>query len=545
MRRTLQTPPDAGRVRHAWDRAAEAYAAGQASGRDFYRYEFFGPAQVEMCGDVRSREILDVGCGTGYFARQMAERGASVTGVDLSPRMIEQAKRIERDAPHGIVYRVMDAANLDALPDGSFDVATSCVVLQDVPDAFRALREVRRVLRAGGRFVVSISHPGTDTPHRVWAKDADGRKAWLEVDRYFDRASFEADWDWGPGFSTASRHAPLEDWFGWIREARFVVTAFREPHPTPEALARRPELEDASRVPYFAMFDLRVEPGRNANTPDLKVGPTVMFDRGTRRPDLQVGRAPITYPFSDDTSTRSWDAIADDWVAHADTNDYRNDFLLPRTLAMLGDVRGRTILDLGCGEGGYSRELARRGARVVAVDGSQTLVAVAGERASLAGLDITCARANANALVTIEDASIDLVLASMSLMDVEDYAGAVREIRRVLEPAGELVMSLTHPCFSTRAARWTRDAAGRPAAFVMDRYFVREVWEDFITPRFRRSVLRRHRPLEDYLGEPLRAGFVLRDLCEPSAGAADLEKSARFAYLTRVPYFMVLRFTRA
>jgi len=56
----------------------------------------------------------------------------------------------------------------------------------------------------------------------------------------------------------------------------------------------------------------------------------------------------------DDSSTRSWDRVADDWIAHADTNDYRNHFLLPRMLALLGDVRGRTMLDLGCGEGGYA-----------------------------------------------------------------------------------------------------------------------------------------------------------------------------------------------
>ena len=68
-------------------------------------------------------------------------------------------------------------------------------------------------------------------------------------------------------------------------------------------------------------------------------------------------------PSRDDSSTRSWEIIAEDWVAHADKNDYRNYFLLPLMLQMLVDVRGLRILDLGCGEGGYSRELARRGAR--------------------------------------------------------------------------------------------------------------------------------------------------------------------------------------
>ncbi|HMC23475.1 MAG TPA: class I SAM-dependent methyltransferase, partial [Thermoanaerobaculia bacterium] len=62
----------------------------------------------------------------------------------------------------------------------------------------------------------------------------------------------------------------------------------------------------------------------------------------------------------EDSSTRSWEKVADDWVRHADANDYRNLFLLPLMLEMLGDVKGRAVLDVGCGEGGYSRELARR-----------------------------------------------------------------------------------------------------------------------------------------------------------------------------------------
>jgi len=83
----------------------------------------------------------------------------------------------------------------------------------------------------------------------------------------------------------------------------------------------------------------------------------------------------------DDSSTRSWNAIADDWIAHADTNDYRNHYLMPRMLAMLGDVAGKCVLDLGCGEGGYARELTRRGASVTGVDGSERMIEVARQRA--------------------------------------------------------------------------------------------------------------------------------------------------------------------
>jgi SAM-dependent methyltransferase len=249
---------DAGSVRDSWDRVADAYAQSQASGRDYYRYEFFGPAQLALCGEVRGLSILDIGCGNGYFARALAQRGARVTAIDISPRMIGHAQRQEAAQPLGIEYHVLDAA---ALASGfgaqSFDMATSCMALQDMPAIGQVFRAVHGLLRPGCRFVPSITHPCTDTPHRVWEKDANGAKRWLCIDRYFERGSFEYTWDgWGPGFTTEGFRAPLEDWFGWILEAGFELRALKEPHPTEEALRKHPDLEDATRVPYYLIFDL-------------------------------------------------------------------------------------------------------------------------------------------------------------------------------------------------------------------------------------------------------------------------------------------------
>src|SRR5262245_963786 len=104
--RSPRFDPDA--VRRSWDQAANPYTTGQASGLDHYRYDFFGPAQVTICGDVRGLRLLDVGCGSGYFAREMASRGARVTAIDISPRMIELAQRRESESPLGIEYDVAD-----------------------------------------------------------------------------------------------------------------------------------------------------------------------------------------------------------------------------------------------------------------------------------------------------------------------------------------------------------------------------------------------------------------------------------------------------
>ncbi|PYR21592.1 MAG: hypothetical protein DMF98_21900 [Acidobacteria bacterium] len=238
-------------VREAWDLAADGYAQGQASGRDYYRYEFFGPAHADLCGDVRGRRLLDVGCGSGYFTREMAARGAQATGVDISPRMIALANERETAA-------ALDAADLShAFAPRSFDIATSCLALQDMPQPLNVFRSVHAMLRRGGRFVASIEHPCTNPPFRAWERDAHGRKRWLCIDRYFERGPREYTWTRWPGaFTTMANHAPLEDWFGWILEAGFQIRTVREPRPQASAIQARPALMDATRLPYFLMFDL-------------------------------------------------------------------------------------------------------------------------------------------------------------------------------------------------------------------------------------------------------------------------------------------------
>jgi ubiquinone/menaquinone biosynthesis C-methylase UbiE len=249
---------DAESVRDSWDDAAGVYAQGQASGRDYYRYEFFGPAQLSLCGAVRGSRIVDVGCGNGYFARLLSRHGARVVGVDISPRMIEHAKERESADSLAIEYHVLDAAALPAeFAPQSFDMATSCMALQDMPNVGKVFQGVHALLRPEGRFVASITHPCTDTPYRVWEQDSSGHKRWLCIDRYFERGPLQYTWSgWGRDFTTEAIHATLEDWVGWILDAGFELRALKEPRPADQALRAHPDLEDAARVPYYLFFDL-------------------------------------------------------------------------------------------------------------------------------------------------------------------------------------------------------------------------------------------------------------------------------------------------
>jgi 2-polyprenyl-3-methyl-5-hydroxy-6-metoxy-1,4-benzoquinol methylase len=96
-----------------WEATAKLWDRITADGGDYHRCEFFGPAFLAECGDVRGLRTLDVGCGSGWFSRELARAGADVTGIDWSAKMIDCAKAREADQPLGIGYHPIDARRLD------------------------------------------------------------------------------------------------------------------------------------------------------------------------------------------------------------------------------------------------------------------------------------------------------------------------------------------------------------------------------------------------------------------------------------------------
>jgi SAM-dependent methyltransferase len=104
-------------------------------------------------------EFLDVGCGAGHVAELAAQTGAHVTGIDLSPRLIDVAKQRAHAGGFHIHYSVGDAENLD-VEDTSFDVVASCFGMIFAPDHAAAARELARVTREGGRLGFSAWTPG-------------------------------------------------------------------------------------------------------------------------------------------------------------------------------------------------------------------------------------------------------------------------------------------------------------------------------------------------------------------------------------------------
>ena len=202
----------------------------------------------------------------------------------------------------------------------------------------------------------------------------------------------------------------------------------------------------------------------------------------------------------------AWENNATDWIAWARAPGHDGVFWAgtwPALAEILPDSAGLT-LDLGCGEGRAGRQLLAAGRRVLGIERSPTLA-----RAAATGppaLPVTQADA---ARLPLADSCIDLAVASMSLLDMDDFAGAIAETARVLRPGGVFCFAIVHPFDSAREG----GAASAASFAVSQPYLTARRYED----RFDRdglsiTVASMHRPLSAYTTALFRAGLVITDL---------------------------------
>lgn len=230
-----------------------------------------------------------------------------------------------------------------------------------------------------------------------------------------------------------------------------------------------------------------------------------------------------------DPGLRKWIESASAWIADqgADGDWSRRAVLDPALEPILSDVRGETVLDLGCGEGRYSRILKQRGALVTGVDPVPQFI----ERARSLDSESEYVEGTAEAL-PFADGSFDIVLSYLSVVDIADLKSAASEIRRVLRRKGKVVI-VTISNLASSTTGWVKDDNGRKMYRKVDRYM-----EEFAIDFEWRDIRIRnyHRPLSHTLGLFLGHGFVLSRFVEPLPDPAD----PNYGDEHRVPTFQIL-----
>jgi SAM-dependent methyltransferase len=210
----------------AYERLAEAYAAAVETKPHNAYYE--RPATLALLPEVAGRRVLDAGCGPGVYAEWLVARGARVVGVDVSPRMLALAR--ERLGPAVELHEASLEEPLDFLDDASFDLVVSPLVLDYVEDWRATFAEFHRVLRPGGRFVFSFSHPFFDFTYF-------GSSDYFAVERV------GSEWR---GFAPLRVYVPcyrrpLGAAIGPLLDAGFALERLVEPRPTADFAAADPK----------------------------------------------------------------------------------------------------------------------------------------------------------------------------------------------------------------------------------------------------------------------------------------------------------------
>jgi SAM-dependent methyltransferase len=177
-------------------------------------------------------------------------------------------------------------------------------------------------------------------------------------------------------------------------------------------------------------------------------------------------------------------------------------------LGLLPDLSGRRVLDLACGQGRLSRELARRGANVVGIDISNELLERARAAETSDPLGIAYLQADATSLTLLADERFDLVTCHFGLSDINDLRATVANVARLLLPRSAFVFSIVHPCFPG----WGEDA---PSSWPPGESYFTERWWLASNSGVRGKVGSTHRMLSTYLNVLSEHGLLIDRVLEP------------------------------
>ena len=201
---------------------------------------------------------------------------------------------------------------------------------------------------------------------------------------------------------------------------------------------------------------------------------------------------------------------------------------IPSVLRLCAE--GNAVLDVACGQGALTRELARRFRFVVGVDRSPELIGIANERSR--ALHVRYLAEDAEALPSLADASFDGATCCLALTDFDDLSAVLAATARVLKRNGWLVVATLHPCFEAPHA--TNGEHGGRTIKLVSHYFEEGRWWPHDRTRLFGEIGWHHRTLSTILSSFLDAGFALDGAHEPQAPADVIAESPSYGQVAEV-----------
>lgn len=240
----------------SWGGVADWYDE-HLGGEDTYQAKVIAPNLMRILAIKKGERVLDLACGQGYFAREVKKFSDQVVGADISKELVQKAKA---QTP-GVVFHATPAHKLGFAKHGEFDAVLCVLALQNMEDIGRVFKEVKRVLKPGGRFVFVLNHPAFRVLKRSsWGWDEETRAQYRRIDSYLSSAKVSVDMAPGKARSekTVSYHRSLQDFFKALHGAGLAVTRLEEwiSHKSSQKGPRQ-KAEDTARkeIPLFMCIE--------------------------------------------------------------------------------------------------------------------------------------------------------------------------------------------------------------------------------------------------------------------------------------------------
>ena len=251
----------------SWDPLAEWYVGWVGEDGSKHHRLLAIPAVLDALALQPGESLIDIGCGHGVLAGSVRDAGATYTGVDASPRLIEVARRQHGRQGTFLVGDAGDLAHVAHLPAGRFDAGVFLLSIQDMDPLAPVLEGAAAVLKPGGRLVLLMTHPAFRIPRQSgWGWDEGRKLQYRRIDRYLTPLPVPLKSYGERGGVSRSYHRPLQDYVNGLGSVSFAVDQMTE-IPTYKSVSSGPKANAVNlanqEIPLFVCLRaVRLDTGR-------------------------------------------------------------------------------------------------------------------------------------------------------------------------------------------------------------------------------------------------------------------------------------------
>ena len=218
----------------SWGEVADWYNELLSSDNDSYQNKVILPNLLRIVDPKPGNKIADIACGQGFFSFAFAQKGAEVIGCDIGEKLIKIANdQIEKAKMSNVEFFVCPA-NKTTIADSSIDTVVINLALQNIEDLNGTIKEMARILKPNGKFVLTLNHPNFRIPERSsWQWDDKTNTQYRRIDGYMSETNSKIDMNPGENDSTKKQftysfHRPLQNYFKSLTKNGFAITRLEE-----------------------------------------------------------------------------------------------------------------------------------------------------------------------------------------------------------------------------------------------------------------------------------------------------------------------------